>query len=136
MIAFSCSGFSPNCSSICAWGNCERKRSIPSRAMRSVMRILTVPVIPAFSICSCTSAIVSISPSLALMLKLLQASLHCIHRLRQIGLGEKAKMPHAEDFPVEMLLAAGKDDMVFFAQLFEQGFGVNMLRRAHGCDGI
>src|SRR2546425_8556179 len=128
---FSCSGLRPRCTSICASGSCERRRSIPSCAMRSAISILissaTFP---------CSTPIVPRSSHLCFKTESSQAHLHFIHCLYQVYFLEEAEMPHAENLSFQVLLSSTKDDVILLAQGVEESLGVDAFGYTYGCNGI
>src|SRR5215471_16069409 len=48
-----------------------------------------------------------------------QSLLHHIHRFNEVNFLEEAKVAHAKDLPLQMLLPALEDNFVLFAQLLQ-----------------
>src|SRR5712692_8487141 len=127
----SCSGLKSRRMSMCASGSCERKRSMPSCAMRSAIRILissaTLP---------CSSSIVPGSSLLRFKTKREQAYLHRIHGLNQVHFLEEAEMSHAEYLALQVLLSAAKDNVILFTQCVQQRPGIDAIGCEHSRNGV
>src|SRR5690349_3104036 len=116
---------------MCASGSCERRRSMPSCAMRSAISILI-----SSSTWPCSSSIVACSSLLGVKTERAQAHLHCIHGLDQVHFLEETKMPDSENLPLQVLLTAGKDHVILFAQHLQQRFRIDPFGCEHGSNGI
>src|SRR5947207_11881029 len=126
MIALSCSGLSPNCTSIWASGSCARKRSMPSCATLSVMSIFAVAMSLAASATPPLASTMPIPSSLMLYAKarFTQTLFGRIHCLFQVLLREVAEMPHTENLALQLRLSTLQHDAILFTQLFKYGFDV------------
>src|SRR5258708_22302490 len=132
IIARSCSGLRPVRTSISASGSSARKRSRPSCAISSAIRIFGI-VGP--SLCSSIPMVVR-AFFLFLIAKLCEANFQPIQGCCQLLFHNVAQVANAEDFAVQLPLSASQYHTILFAQFLEHSFGFDAFRGEDGRDSV